>query len=430
MDKKNILIFNSYTNLKIFFANALQWAFSFDTCCILHNNDYKNYPFQQYDFIAATGVEAELIGNATINAFDIIQNFTENHKGKYCFGWMSYDLKNDVEQLSSELPDNVGFPAYYFFVPKNIVLVKNETTTIISNNADEIIAAIHAQKNNAEETEILSVQFQQRTSKLQYISDVEALQQHILNGTIYEINYCQEFFAENISINPVQVFKKLNENNGGSFSSFFKHKKLFALCTSPERFISKQSIKIISQPIKGTMKRSVDEMEDENLKIDLFNNEKERAENVMIVDLVRNDLAKSAILGSVEVPDLFGVYSFKNVHQMISTVTAIAKENISSTEIIKNAFPMGSMTGAPKYTAMQLIEQYEKIKRGLYSGSIGYFAPNGDFDFNVVIRTLLYNEQAKYLSYSTGSAITIDAVAEKEYEECLLKAKALFELFR
>ena len=161
----------------------------------------------------------------------------------------------------------------------------------------------------------------------------------------------------------------------------------------------------------------------------MLNNEKERAENVMIVDLVRNDLAKSATTGTVEVPDLFGIYSFKTVHQMISTITAEVKKNISAVEIIKNAFPMGSMTGAPKYTAMQLIEEYEKIKRGLYSGSIGYFAPNGDFDFNVVIRTLLYNSTKKYLSYSTGSAITLDAEAEKEYEECLLKAKALFDLF-
>jgi para-aminobenzoate synthetase component 1 len=155
--------------------------------------------------------------------------------------------------------------------------------------------------------------------------------------------------------------------------------------------------------------------------------EKEKAENLMIVDLVRNDLARSSKTGSVKVEELFGIYSFSQVHQMISTVSSQIKETTSAVEAIKNAFPMGSMTGAPKVMAMELIEKYENTKRGLYSGAIGYFAPNSDFDFNVVIRSIQYNESKQYLNFEVGSAITYDSDANLEYEECLLKAQAMMK---
>ena len=396
---------------------------------MLHTNNYHNYPFQKLDGAIAVGAKFEIKSDDAKNAFVKIESFLKLHSQQYCFGYFSYDLKNDLTLLHSKLPDYSEFPAFYFFIPQHILIIKNNVVEIISDDADKIFEEINSQKN-VQSTPTISIQFQHRTSKEKYLSDVNALQQHICNGTIYEINYCQEFFAENISISSADIFTKLNKKNGGPFTTFFKHQQFHVLCTSPERFISKHLDTIISQPIKGTIKRGTNEMEDEQLKNVLKNSEKEQAENVMIVDLVRNDLAQSAETGTVEVPDLCGIYSFATVHQMISTVTAKAKKNISNIEIIKNAFPMGSMTGAPKYTAMQLIEQYEKVKRGLYSGSVGYFTPEGDFDFNVVIRTLLYNAQKKYLSYSTGSAITLDADAAQEYDECLLKATALFDLFK
>jgi para-aminobenzoate synthetase component 1 len=148
----------------------------------------------------------------------------------------------------------------------------------------------------------------------------------------------------------------------------------------------------------------------------------------MIVDLVRNDLSRTATKGSVEVEELCGIYTFKQVHQMISTVVSQVENTTSAVEIIKTTFPMGSMTGAPKISAMKIIEELEETKRGLYSGAIGYFSPEGDFDFNVVIRSILYNSKNQYLSFSVGSAITSEATAEGEYEECLLKAKAMFEV--
>src|SRR5690606_8474955 len=187
----------------------------------------------------------------------------------------------------------------------------------------------------------------------------------------------------------------------------------------------KEGHKIISQPIKGTMRRGSNESEDNVLKDQLYHSEKERAENMMIVDLVRNDLARSAIPGSVKVDELFGIYTYPKVHQMVSTVSANAGSDVAFSEIIRNAFPMGSMTGAPKVSAMKLIEQFESSRRGLFSGAAGYITPNGDFDFNVVIRSILYEQKTKKISFQVGSAITYDAVPDQEYQECQLKAEAM-----
>ena len=196
---------------------------------------------------------------------------------------------------------------------------------------------------------------------------------------------------------------------------------------SPERFLKKVGSKLISEPIKGTAKRGLTKTEDEELIKSLVSDPKERAENVMIVDLVRNDLSKIATKNSVQVEELCQIYSFETVHQMISRISCDIKESASFTEIIKATFPMGSMTGVPKIRAMELIEEHESFKRGVYSGSIGYIKPNGDFDFNVVIRSLVYNRKNNYLSCSVGGAITIQSDPEKEYEECLIKVKRILD---
>ena len=169
----------------------------------------------------------------------------------------------------------------------------------------------------------------------------------------------------------------------------------------------------------------MNEVEDQKLKQKLATDIKERSENVMIVDLVRNDLAKTAIKGSVEVEELCKVYTFDQVHQMISTVISQVSDQVHPVDILKTTFPMGSMTGAPKISAMKIIETLEETKRGLYSGAVGYFTPEGDFDFNVVIRSILYNSSKKYVSYSVGGAITAKSDPLSEYEECLVKAKAM-----
>ena len=239
-----------------------------------------------------------------------------------------------------------------------------------------------------------------------------------------------EFFGKNPQFNPLLAFQKLNAQSPMPFAAFQKFNDKFLICASPERFLKKTDDKIVSQPIKGTIRRGKNLAEDNALKMQLQNSEKERAENMMIVDLVRNDLARSSTAGTVRVEELFGIYSYQNVHQMVSTVTATAKKGISFAEIIKNAFPMGSMTGAPKVSAMKLIEALEDTKRGLFSGAAGYITPNGDFDFNVVIRSILFDQSSGNLSFQVGSAITYDSIPEKEYEEVLLKAEAIFYVLK
>jgi para-aminobenzoate synthetase component 1 len=250
---------------------------------------------------------------------------------------------------------------------------------------------------------------------------------YINKGDIYEANFCMEFFAEG-EINPISKFQRLNEISKPPFAVYFKNNKHFLLSASPERYLKKEGIKIISQPIKGTAKRFLDAKADEIAKQKLALDLKERSENIMITDLVRNDLSRTAQKGSVQVEELCGIYSFLQVHQMISTVTSLIDNQYSVIEVIKNSYPMGSMTGAPKISAMKIIEELEETKRGLYSGAVGYFTPNGDFDFNVVIRSILYNQENQYISFSVGSAITSLSVPENEYEECLLKANAMLNV--
>lgn len=251
---------------------------------------------------------------------------------------------------------------------------------------------------------------------------------HIQLGDIFEVNFCQEYYAENAKINPVEVYQKLIKLSPTPFSNFLKVNDKYCLGASPERFLAKSKNKVISQPIKGTIKRGKTKEEDEHLIHQLKNNPKEQSENIMIVDLVRNDLSRIAKKGTVKVEELCGIYSFPQVHQMISTISCLVDESLTNEEILSNCFPMGSMTGAPKVEAMKLIERYESTKRGLYSGAVGYFSPTGDFDFNVVIRSLLYNASNNYLSFMVGSAITSKSSPTNEYDETVLKAKAIFEI--
>jgi para-aminobenzoate synthetase component 1 len=234
-----------------------------------------------------------------------------------------------------------------------------------------------------------------------------------------------EFFLEQTNINVSEIFKKLNAISSPPFASFFRVENFYLCSASPERYLKKINQKLISQPIKGTSKRGFSTEQDAKLMKILQENQKERSENIMIVDLVRNDLSKTAVKGSVKVEELCGIYTFKQVHQLISTISAEIPTETSPITILKNTFPMGSMTGAPKIAAMKIIEEIEETKRGLYSGGIGYFTPDGNFDFNVVIRSILHNSATKYTSFSVGSAITSLSNPEQEYEECLLKGKAM-----
>ncbi len=351
------------------------------------------------------------------------------------FGFISYDYKNKLETLSSTHFDGIQFPEKHFFTPEILFKVDENVTEVLFQNekysANEIEKKIRAIKAViVEDLETKKITVSPRVSKEEYIKTVKTLKEHIQLGDIYEVNYCQEYFATNVKINPIDIYIKLNEKSPTPFSCFVKCIDKYLMSASPERYIQKKGSKIISQPIKGTAKRGVTLEEDKMIKKQLFIDPKERSENVMIVDLVRNDLSKISKKNSVVVDELCGIYTFSQVHQMISTISGKVDNDIEFEDVLKATFPMGSMTGAPKIRAMKLIEKYEKTKRGLYSGSVGYINENGNFDFNVVIRSLLYNEENNYLSFIVGGAITSLSDPEMEYEECLLKAKAMLEVLR
>ena len=408
---------------------VLSWANQFSTCCFLDNHQYQ-FNHHTYECVAGVGA-VDFIESPAGTAFDKLQQFQQKHKG-WLFGHLGYDLKNEVEDLFSANPDNIHFPDLFFFSPQTVLLLNQQELCIgaAAEKAATIFASITAIAVENESVAAGQVVFRQRFSKKTYTDIIERLRAHILRGDCYEINFCQEFYAEQTEIAPVAAYQLLSKISPSPFAAFYKLNNRYLLCASPERYLKKERDTILSQPIKGTGKRNLtDTAADEFNKDQLYNSAKNRSENVMVVDLVRNDLSKICVEGSVQVEELFGIYSFPQVHQLVSTVSGILQPGISFTEIIKETFPMGSMTGAPKKKVMELIEAYENSKRGIFSGAVGYIEPNGDFDFNVVIRSILYNHTNKYLSYLVGSAITFYSKAEEEYEECLLKAEAIKKVF-
>jgi len=411
------------TDLHLFKQKALQWAASFDAACYLDSNKFKD-PHSKYDTLIAAGVK-DSITAGTGSAFEELEKFREKNPG-WLTGFLSYDLKNETENLSSANPDHLHFPDLYFFAPKHLILIKGNEVEIVSDDADAAFKYIDQQIPAVSKPG--DINLRSRFSKAEYLNTAAKIKEHISRGDIYVTNFCQEFFADNAEIDPVAIFLQLNRISPTPFAAFYKWNDNYVLCASPERFLAKRGNKLVSQPIKGTAKRGGSDKEDEAIKQELRNHAKELQENVMIVDLVRNDLTRSAKPGTVKTEELFGIYTFNQVHQMISTIACELQDGISAVQAIRNTFPMGSMTGAPKISSMRLMEQYERSRRGVYSGAVGYFSPDNDFDLNVVIRTLLYNSTEKYLSFQTGSAITYHADAEKEYEECLLKAKAILEV--
>ena len=409
---------------ELFKQKALSWASSFDVFCYLDSNDFRDQ-YSKLDLLLAVGVKNELTTTSGIS-FTGLEGFRTKNPG-WITGFLTYDLKNEIEKLESDNPDHLQFPDLYFFAPEHLLIIKDDQLEIISDNPERLLEEID-NCGILKDQVSYPIALNSRFDKQEYIDTVIKIKEHIGRGDIYVTNFCQEFFAENAVIDPLQAFIKLNKISPNPFAGFFKLRDKYILSASPERFLAKRGTKLVSQPIKGTSKRYDDIESDELSKEGLKGHPKELQENVMIVDLVRNDLTKSAKAGTVATKELFGIYSFAQVHQMISTVVCELRDDISAVEAIKNTFPMGSMTGAPKISAMQLMEQFERSKRGVYSGAIGYFSPGGDFDFNVVIRTLLYNETAQYMSFQVGSAITYHAEPAKEYEECLLKAQAILEV--
>ena len=403
----------------------LNWSKQFSILIYLDSNGYKSQ-YGCYECLMAVGAQAQ------VSDLDSLQASYEQEKD-WLFGHISYDYKNNlIPRLKPARSNTQAIGTFNFFRPDIVCYIAPECSELVVESLtiapDEVYnSIIQCEEHIA--IALPEVHFKKRTRREQYLKAIEQLREHIRNGDCYEINYCNEGYAEHVSLEPLQAFTALNQLSRAPFAAYYRTGDNYMMCASPERYIQKAGDVVCSQPIKGTAGRGTDEATDSAISKQLYNSIKDRAENVMITDLVRNDLARSCVPGSVHVDELYGIYTFPQVHQMISTISGKLSDDCSLTDAIANSFPMGSMTGAPKIKVMELIEQYEDVARGLFSGTVGYITPEGDFDFNVVIRSLFYNSATQVLSYQAGGAITYDSTAEGEWEEMRLKAWALERIF-
>jgi para-aminobenzoate synthetase component 1 len=414
----------------IFKNKMLNWANRFNIFCFLDNHCYS-HDAPAFDCMLAAGSKRSFRPEPDSN-FASLRAFYDEHPG-WLFGHFGYELKNEVEHLFSRHKNFIDFGNCFFFEPE-IVLKLQKHQLIISSevyDAQKIFDAIIEEPDEIVSKVSTNVTVQSSISKEAYLHAIHALKQHIIRGDCYEINFCQHFFAKDAIIDPLYIYSQLVAHSPNPFAALYKLNNRYCLCASPERYLKKTGQTILSQPMKGTSKRNdQDAAADEASKNYLNNSSKERSENVMVVDLVRNDLSRICKEGSVYVDELFAVHSFPQVHQMISTIKGELADNLHWTDAIKATFPMGSMTGAPKKRVMELIDEYESSARGLFSGSIGYINPEGDFDFNVVIRSIFYDAQKRDLSFSAGGGITFNSIAEEEYKESMLKAEAILHVLQ
>ncbi|UCS95627.1 anthranilate synthase component I family protein [Echinicola marina] len=392
---------------------SISWACENHLFLSYHNPNNIPYPKNGFDHILYAG-------NTAIDWNDL-----ENYPGAKA-GIFSYDLKNKFERLKSLNPPLVSCPESSVFLADLVISFKRNKIIVLHEEPDTIMGQINEFSTSYQVPLIKKIT--SNTTREDYIKNVKSIQNHIREGDIYELNYCIAFNAQFEHLDPLSVFLKLQYLSPMPFSSFFKSKEQYLIGASPERFIKKEGRQLTAQPIKGTIKRGQTREEDLQLQETLRHSEKERAENLMIVDLMRNDLARISDPGSVRVEELFGIYPFKQISQMISTISSTIKDNISFDQIISHTFPMGSMTGAPKIKCMELIDQYENFKRGWFSGALGYIKENGDFDLSVIIRSIIIDTNTKELFFAAGSAITYDADPAYEYDECLLKASSMFKV--
>ena len=412
----------SLKNKDLFVKKVVNFSSNQTHFTLLNSND----SFDDYELIIAYGAKSFI--QSSKNSLQKIDKYI-SCVNDWVFGFLSYDLKNEIENLSDLNKDIFNLPNIYFYQPKVIWLIKGEKARIYSiskKNLNEDWDKINS-INYKECAKKSSIDLIPRTSRDEYVKKIKKIKQRILKGDCYEMNFCFDMYSQNKKINPYKTYIKLNNYTRSPMSTFFKLNQLFLLSSSPERFIKRNNKTIISQPIKGTAKRGLNSTEDEEIKERLLSSPKELSENHMIVDLVRNDLSRLARKGSVKVKYLNKLNTFKRVHQLISTIEAKIESKTKFSKIISGMFPMGSMTGAPKIESMNIIDEYESTKRGLYSGSVGYIKPNKDFDFNVVIRSIIYDEILKEINVNVGSAITFKSDAESEFEECLLKAEPMIK---
>jgi len=400
-------------------TKMLNWLQPFSIFVYLDNNQYANGP-NRYEILIAAGMKRHFAA------------LPPDTPPRWLFGHLSYDMKNTIEPgLQSRHAERSGFPEGYWFEPEIVLYIPHGSARLCieAEHPQHIYESLIQTSSSLLRPRQQPVNWKFFFSKNEYLDALQHIQQHIVNGDCYELNFCLEAYCAPVDIDPLHTFARLNAINPAPYACFYRKENSWLIGASPERFLYKSGNHIYAQPIKGTIERGEHISEDERLRKRLSKSIKDRAENIMIVDLMRSDLAKCCIPGSVQATELFGLYAFPQVHQMISTIEGRLLPDIGVADILSHTFPMGSMTGAPKIKVMQLIEQYERSRRSIYSGTVGYINPDGDFDFNVVIRSLMYNQNTRYLAYQTGGAITFDSIPEQEWKEVRLKAKAMEAVF-
>lgn len=409
-------------NRELFKRKMLNWVCRFSIFCFLDNSGFEGPDaFRNLVAVKRSDNGSQIILHSGEQPFDALYRFQQENK-QWLFGHLSYELNTELADKKSF---QVEFPQGFFFVPDILLELHDDVVTILIGDEEGkcLIEQIEACEG-IEDGLNLSPPIESVYSRETYLDKLQQIQAHIRRGDCYELNFCQEFFGK-AYFNPAELYFTLNKISPNPFSAFYRFNEQYCMCASPERFISKSTDVIVSQPIKGTAPRFKEKHLDEMSKSTLEKSHKDKSENVMVVDMVRNDLSRVCVAGSVEVPSLFSVKSFKGVHQMISTVMGRLCEDKTFADVLKVCFPMGSMTGAPKKRVMELTNIYELSGRGLYSGCIGYITPDEDMDFNVVIRSLLYDDKKGLFSFHAGGGITHYSDPEKEYEESLLKTKAI-----
>ncbi len=411
----------------LIFEELLEQSGGFDHSCFLHSNSASG---RHYDWLVALGAKRVLTASAG-NALEKLRLFQNNGSG-WLFGYLGYDLKNEtcqpqrsVGKLTSLLPDRIGFPDLCWFEPEYLFVCENGAVRQLAGDhfprREPLSPTTAAKPLNGLAAPQIQCDFQEGL----YAQSVESLRRHVREGDVYEVNLCATFFMERTELDPLQTFRALNERSLAPFSGWFRAGDRHLFCASPERFLARSGNRVWSQPIKGTAARGLTTTEDAAMAEALKRSEKDRAENVMIVDLVRNDLARCCQPGSIQVPVLCELNTFATLHHLISTVEGQLLPGTDVVDVLRATFPMGSMTGAPKIMALELIERYEQSRRGLFSGALGYLKPGGDFDLNVVIRSLLYHSGTGTVVWPAGGAITWDSEPLNEWKEILTKAAAM-----
>lgn len=423
---ERLAIHPAFTHIK---ERALALAAAHSHYCLLDSHAFSQDPYSRFRWVVAIGGRRHFSASTADMPHlpEQLERFI-NQKKTWYFGYLSYDLKNQIEDLHSHHPHPTQACDIVFFEPEILLYETAEGLFIEADYPQLFYKILESTPPQDDQRHAKPVTLIPRMSEADYLRRVESILAHIRQGDVYELNFCQEFYAHTLDLDTVSLYRQLSRRNPSPFASLLRTDHLSVLGASPERFLAKRGSLLISQPIKGTIGRGKTEEEDLHLRRLLLQNPKERAENTMIVDLVRNDLHRICLSGTVSVPDYLGLYSFPAVHHLISTITGHLRPELGFAPILRATFPMGSMTGAPKVAAMQLIEQYETARRGIFSGSLGYIAPDGDFDFNVLIRSLIYNSESGYLSCQAGGAITIDSDPAQEYRESLLKAHAIQQM--